>query len=260
VGGVQQSAWADVFAALPGKAFAKGGERKQGFTLAVRLHMRKFFVGAALVAAVSVPAAAQEAGPVTSGHGSVFAGPYVGFMKFGELADLGGETEYSNEDGLFYGAQLGYSFNPNIALLGNLGYSKSKFVIKDPDGTGGATTQDVSGDLGVFFYDANLQLKLPFALGVGSSSIAPFVQGGVGQTKYTADYDDLNGEGTTSTTFNVGLGADFQLARSLGLRLMVKDYITSLDWSEFGDVRFQDNRENNVANNIAFTAGLNFGF
>ena len=222
--------------------------------------MRKFFVGAALVAAVSVPAAAQDSGPVTGGHGSVFAGPYVGFMKFGELADLGGEREYSNEDGLFYGGQLGYSFNPNVAVLGNLGYSKSKFVIKDPTGAGGQATQDVSGDLGVFTYDANLQLKLPFALGAGSASLAPFVQGGVGQTKFTADYDDLNGKGTTTTTFNAGLGADIQVAKSFGLRLMAKDYITSLDWSEFGDVRFQDNREGNVAHNFAFTAGLNFGF
>lgn len=222
--------------------------------------MRKFIVGAALVAAVSVPAAAQDSGPVTSGGGSVFAGPYVGYMKFGELVDLGGEREYSNEDGLFFGGQLGYSFNPNFAVLGNLGYSKSKFVIKDPTGTGGGTTQDVSGDIGTFFYDANVQLKLPFAFGTGSSSIAPFVQGGVGQTKFTPDFDDLNGKGTTTTTFNAGLGADIQVAKSFGLRLMVKDYVTSLDWRDFESTQFQDNVDNNVAHNFALTAGLNFGF
>jgi hypothetical protein len=41
---------------------------------------------------------------------------------------------------------------------------------------------------------------------------------------------------------------------------MVKDYITSSEWSDFANTTFDDNVKNNTANNLAFTAGLNFGF
>jgi hypothetical protein len=221
--------------------------------------MKKFFVGAALVAAVSLPAAAQDSGPVTSGHGSLFAGPYVGYMQFGQFAEFQDGSDLSYENGLFFGGQLGYSFNPNVTVLGNLGYTKTKQSLK-AEGSGTTNDLPVSDDVGAFFYDANLQLRLPFALGVGQASIAPFVQGGAGQVKYTADYDDLASVGTTNTVFNVGLGADVQVSKLVGLRLMVKDYITSSEWSDFANTTFDDNVKNNTANNLAFTAGLNFGF
>jgi opacity protein-like surface antigen len=222
--------------------------------------MRKFLVGAALMAAVAAPLSAQDAGtPVTDGHGSAFVGPYVGYMNFGELFDFGADRDLSFENGLFYGGQLGYSFNPNFSVLGNLGYTKSKLQVKqdnpDPD-----VNSNLSGDLGVFLYDANVQFRLPVALGAGSASFAPFVQGGIGQLKYTADYDDLGSKGNTSTTFNVGLGADVQLTKYAGLRLMAKDYITSLSWDQFENVSFDDNVQNNTAHNLAFTVGLNLGF
>ena len=222
--------------------------------------MRKFLVGAALMAAVAAPLSAQDAGsPVTDGHGSAFVGPYVGYMNFGELFDFGADRDLSFENGLFFGGQLGYSFNPNFSVLGNLGYTKSKLQVKqdnpDPD-----VNQNISGDLGVFLYDANVQFRLPVALGAGSAAFAPFVQGGVGQLKYTADYDDIGSKGNTSTTFNVGLGADVQLTKYAGLRLMAKDYITSLSWDQFENVSFDDNVNNNTAHNLAFTVGLNLGF
>jgi opacity protein-like surface antigen len=222
--------------------------------------MKSLLVGAALMAAVAAPLSAQDAGtPVTDGHGSAFAGPYVGYMKFGELFDFGADRDLTFDDGLFYGAQLGYSFNPNFSVLGNLGYTKSNLEVKqnmpDPD-----VDQSTSGDLGVFLYDANVQFRLPVALGTGSASFAPFVQGGIGQLKYTADYDDLGSKGKTSTTFNVGLGADVQLTKYAGLRLMAKDYITSLSWDQFENVSFDDNVKNNTAHNLAFTVGVNLGF
>jgi hypothetical protein len=227
--------------------------------------MKNILVGstfAVLAAAGVSPLAAQDARvgePVTSGHGSVYVQPYVGYIRFGQLADLGSGRDFSNENGALYGVQAGYSFTPNVALVGNLGYTKSKFQIKD---TGGDASVNSSGDIGLFLYDANLQLKLPFVANRIGSNVAPFVQAGVGQTKYTADSDDLNGKGTTSTTFNVGLGTDIQLRRGLGLRLMAKDYITSLDWRKMSDVpdELQNGKDNNVANNLAFSVGLNLGF
>jgi len=222
--------------------------------------MKNFLVSAALVAAVSVPAGAQQAGePITGGSGSFFAGPYVGYMTFGQYAEFANGADLSYENGPVYGVQAGYSFSPNFTLLGNLGYSKTRQSLK---GENGGTGNDlpISDDVGVFLYDANLQVRLPFAMGMGSASIAPFVQGGVGQVKYTADYDDLASRGTTNTAFNVGLGADVQIARYVGLRLMAKDYITSSSWDDISTTTFDDNVKNNTANNLAFSVGLNFGF
>ena len=225
--------------------------------------MKKFIVSAAIAAALVAPAAAAHAqqplgAPVTSGRGSFYVSPYAGYMVFGELADFGNDIDLSKENSFFYGAQAGYSFSPNISLIGNFGYSKSKAVLKFDN----APAQNLSGDLGVFLYDASLQFRLPFVANTAGSTIAPFAQVGAGAIKVTADTDDFRASGPTNVAFNVGAGLDFQITPVVGLRLMAKDYITSLDWDEFDDVdnEIRANRKNNVANNIALTAGLNIGF
>ncbi|MEJ7809123.1 MAG: outer membrane beta-barrel protein [Gemmatimonadaceae bacterium] len=218
--------------------------------------MKRILVSAALVAAFAAPVVAQNA-PVTTGHGSFYVGPYAGYMVFGDLVESqDGNTKLSNENGGFFGAQAGYSFSPNVSLLGNLGYTKSKFTLEN-DATN--TTSNISGDLGVFLYDASLQFRLPFANRMGDW-IAPLAQVGAGAVKYTFDTDDLASRGTTNIAFNAGLGADFQLGRTVGLRVMAKDYITSLDWNKISSVEFRDRVKGNTAHNIALTAGLNFGF
>src|SRR5215207_4326750 len=99
--------------------------------------MKRFIVSAAVVAALVAPASASaQAGmPVTSGRGSFYLQPHAGYMVFGQLADLGNNADYSNEDGPIYGVQAGYSFSPNISLLGNFAYSRTKAVIKIPNAT-----------------------------------------------------------------------------------------------------------------------------
>ena len=228
--------------------------------------MKKFIVSTAVFAVLAAPAAAQVTTPgdtisgkaVTSGHGSFYLQPYAGYMVFGELADFGNDVDLSNENSPLYGVQAGYSFSPNLSLVGNFGYSKSKSVLKFDS----APDQNLSGDLGVFLYDASLQFRLPFIANALGSTIAPFAQVGAGAIKVTTDSDDLRGSGPTNVAFNAGLGVDFQIRKAIGIRLMAKDYITSLDWKEFDDVdnEIRSGRKNNVANNIAITAGLNFGF
>jgi hypothetical protein len=48
--------------------------------------------------------------------------------------------------------------------------------------------------------------------------------------------------------------------KAIGARIMIKDYITSLAWTDADNVTFTDNVDSNVAHNIALTFGLNFGF
>lgn len=216
--------------------------------------MRKLLVGAALAAFTVAPLQAQQAGDaITSGHGSFYVGPYAGYMNFGQLWSFPDGTEQTHENGPFYGVQAGWSFSPNISLLGNLAYSKSKLQVGND-----AQGFNESDDVGIFLYDANLQFRLPF--GTGGGWIAPFGQVGFGAIKYTFDSDDIQGQGETDLAFNVGLGGDFQFLERVGLRVMVKDYITSLGWDEVGSVDFLDDTEGNVAHNIGISVGLNFGF
>lgn len=219
--------------------------------------MKRFVLIAALAAAVAAPLQAQgDPNVVTSGAGSFFVGPYAGYMVFGNLFEFPSGVEYSNENSGLYGVQAGYSFSPNFSLLGNFGYSKSKFVFENAGGPGNDI--DASGDVGVWLYDASLQFRLPIAR--GNSWIAPFAQVGAGAIKYTFDTNDFQSDGSTDVAFNVGLGGDFQINKSVGFRLMVKDYITSLSWDDLSEVSFDDNIKGNVAHNFGITAGLNFGF
>jgi len=220
--------------------------------------MKRFIVSAAVVAALVAPASASaQAGmPVTSARGSFYLQPYAGYMVFGQLADLGNNADYSNEDGPIYGVQAGYSFSPNISLLGNFAYSRTKAVIKIPN----ATNLNLSGDLGLWLYDADLQFRLPFLTGQGSSTVSPFVQVGAGAVKVSADADDFGASGPTNVAFNFGGGVDWQISRGIGVRLMVKDYLTSLKWDELDDVDNDIRSDSRIANNLAFSAGLNFGF
>ena len=213
--------------------------------------MKRFILGSALMGLVAFNANAQQFPEARSG--SFFIGPYAGYMFFGDLFDFPGPTEQSLEDGGMFGAQAGINLTPNIALLGNLGYTKSNFTLEN-DATD--TDQRISGDLGVFLYDASLQFRMP----MNGSRIQPLAQVGVGAIKYSLDTDDLFGEpGSSDVAFNLGLGADVALARGVALRLMAKDYITSVSWDDIGDVDFDDNVEDNTAHNIGLTLGLRIG-
>lgn len=216
-------------------------------------------------AQVTTPGQDNPGEAVTAGHSSVFAGPYVGYMIFGNLdrvrqgVGTAPDVTLSLENSLFYGGQLGFSFSPNFTILANLGYSKSKFVLKDAGGEG--QDANISENIGVFLYDGNLQFRLPFVANRVGSTIAPFGQIGVGQIKYTIDDNDLDAGSKGSDTdiaFNVGAGIDFQVRKAIGARIMVKDYITSLDFDDAGDTN--ESTKSRTANNIAITFGLNFGF
>jgi opacity protein-like surface antigen len=213
--------------------------------------MRRFVIGAALLGILTVNAGAQEIPEARAG--SFFVGPYAGYMFFGDLWDFNGPTEQSLEDAPMFGAQAGVNLTPSIALLGNIGYAKSAFTLEN-DATN--SSERISGDLGVFFYDAALQFRIP----MNSTRVSPLAQLGVGGVRYTLDTDDITGQPRSSDiAFNVGLGADIGLARGVALRLMAKDYITSTKWNDVEELDFDDDAADNVAHNIGLTIGLRLG-
>ena len=234
--------------------------------------MKGFFVSAALLAAAASAAGAQatsasDSAPgdvVTRGHGSFYVQPYAGYFIGGELTD---GPQLTLEDKPIYGAQLGYSFSPNFTLVGNVGYSPTNFAYETR--SGGVVNQRASGDVDLLLYDAGLQFRLPFVANRVGSTIAPFAQIGAGAIKFSPDRGgELNDfkRGTTNVAFNAGLGVDFQVRKGIGLRVMAKDYITSLAFDDFRSTAnaieqdIEDDAQTKLSNNVALTLGLNFGF
>jgi opacity protein-like surface antigen len=216
---------------------------------------KSLVVAVAAAAALATPAMAQEAPQsAVTGRTSTFSlTPYAGYMMFGNLAEYSDDTNLTNDDSWILGAQAKVRMNSQWALVGNVGYSKTEFRIEDDGGTGA----DVSGEIGYWLADAGLQWQLPFAFRNGS--VAPFVQGGVGAVRYSADANSPDSEGsTTNVQFNAGLGLDIDMG-PIGLQLMAKDYVTSFDWNKVREVEDNTDRSK-IANNIALTAGLRINF
>ncbi|MEO6443672.1 MAG: outer membrane beta-barrel protein [Gemmatimonadaceae bacterium] len=175
--------------------------------------------------------------------------PYVGYLTFGDYVQGPVGTRLTNESAPVYGVQLGLDVTPNVALVGNVGYSNSKVRVGVPI-IGGVNV----GDSKVLLYDAGLQLRLP-ALSALGGGLTPFVEAGAGAIRYDVRTGPLT---TTATNFaaNFGGGADLQLTRSLGLRAQVKDYVGKFDFREAASF----NVDSRVAHNVAFSLGVNLGF
>lgn len=213
--------------------------------------MRKFFVSAALVAAVAAPLQAQDG--VVTGHPSVFSiVPYAGYMVYGDHFKVTG-AEFSNDNSWIVGAQAGLDFSPNFSIVGNFGWSQTRWEFETEDGTDIA-----SGDVGIWLYDANIQLKLPFGTGPGSV-MTPFLQAGIGAIKFSTDDNDFESEGQSNIAFNAGIGLDWQF-RGVGIRLMAKDYISSFSWDDIEDLDEGNAFSAETSHNFALTAGLKIGF
>ena len=212
--------------------------------------MKHVFVGALILGAAAAPLAAQQSSFSTKP--AVFSiAPYVGYMNFGDYFESSNNVEFSNENGALYGAQAQLDLSRYFSLVGNFGYTSSKFTFENYYGTG----QDLNlNDVGVWLFDGGVQLRMPLKP-EATSGISPFVQAGAGAIRYSSENDDITSSSSTNTAFNYGAGIDWQLGK-LGIRLMAKDYVTSLDWSDFGNVELKDTK----AHNWGLTAGFKIGF
>jgi hypothetical protein len=181
--------------------------------------------------------------------------PYAGWMFFGDYFRTRGDVTFSHKDRPIYGAELTLGLARNIALVGNFGYSKTHWTFKNYFAPG--SDLDLS-DVGVWVYDGALRIRFPSVSSSGAAFI-PFIQAGAGAIRYTADADDIR-HGNTNFAFNAALGADFQVNRSIGIRLMAKDYITSLSWKDASSVNLQGNVRSRTAHSIAGVVGVNIGF
>lgn len=194
-------------------------------------------------ATASTPLVAQRAPTVAR------LTPYVGYVHFGNFIEGPIGTRLTNQSAAVYGAQLGIDLTPNVALVGNIGYSDSNVQVGIPI-IGGLNIADSK----VVMYDGGLQLRLPATTALGTG-LVPFVEGGVGAMKYEVRTGPLK---TNSTNFAViwGGGVDVQLSRGLGLRGMVKDHMGKFDFNEATSF----NINSKYAHNWVYGVGLNLGF
>lgn len=205
--------------------------------------IRSFVVAASLVAGGTLGAQAPSSGTI------LHITPYAGYMMFGDYLKGPLGTSLTNAPGLMYGTQLNLSIAPNLSLVGNVGYTSTDIQIGVPI-LGGIS----AGHSQTYLYDAGLEYDFGSSKS-GSIPFVPFIQAGVGGMHYSIDEDFLS---TTATNWagNVGVGADFAVARGVALRLMAKDYI--------GQFNFQDatgfGLTGQTAHNFALTGGLRFDF
>jgi Outer membrane protein beta-barrel domain len=175
--------------------------------------------------------------------------PYAGYMMFGDFLEGPLGASLSNANGPIYGAQLGVHFTDNIALVGNVARASADLEVGVPF-LGGLSV----GESSAWLYDAGLQLSAPLG-GLSSLPITPFLQVGAGAIRHDIENGALK---TNATNFavNAGVGADIELGRAVGLRLMAKDYIGEFDFEEASQLNVEGKR----THNWALSAGLKLGF
>ncbi len=176
--------------------------------------------------------------------------PYAGYLLAGDYLDGPFGTSIGARSGTLLGAQLALNLTPGIAVVGHVARASSDLEIGVPF-LGGL---DV-GSREVWLMDGGLQLSAP-ALSRGGAGIVPFVQIGAGAARHELSGAGILRTNSTNFAFNAGVGADLMLGRSIGLRLLAKDYIGKFDVQEASGL----DAEGKLGHNVALSVGLKLGF
>jgi opacity protein-like surface antigen len=174
--------------------------------------------------------------------------PYVGYANFNHYIDGPLGSSASGSGAALTGAQINLNFNPYVALVGNLAYANTGLVFFVPGG------EPTRGSSGVWLYDGDVQFSAPFR-GMRGQIIKPFVQLGLGAINYTTQ-NDLGSASASSFAFNYGAGVDFPITRSIGIRILAKDYVAR--WYDGGYITPDGYAvaTDQLTNNVAITGGL----
>lgn len=175
--------------------------------------------------------------------------PYVGFLAAGNIAEGPFGVNIGNAAAPVYGLQLGINLTPNIAIVGNVGYSDSDLEAGLPI-IGGWNIADSK----MLMYDGGLQLRFPAVTGYGTG-LVPFVEGGVGAIRHEISAGGLRTQ-STNVAVIAGGGLDLQFTNALGLRLMAKDHMSRFDYGEAIGLPNEGRR----AHNWVVGLGLNLGW
>ncbi|MCU0634392.1 MAG: hypothetical protein MUE41_05930 [Gemmatimonadaceae bacterium] len=206
--------------------------------------VRRSFAVLAVIAATPVASALHAQGRLTA-----HVTPFAGYMAFSRAIDGPLGTSLANRNAMVYGAQLGVPIAGAVSFVGTLGYAPSEVRVGVPI-IGGINV----GNTRVWAYDAGLELG---GAALGNRPIAPFVQLGVGGITTDIRAAVLNTT-ATNVALAAGIGADLNLARGVGARLAVRDWIGRFDSREA--VGIGNNGSSQLSHSVAFTAGLKLSF
>jgi hypothetical protein len=181
--------------------------------------------------------------------------PYFGYAHFGHYINGPLGTSASGSGAALTGAQANLVLSPFISLVGNVAYGNTGLTFYVPSG------EPTRGSSGVWLFDGDLQLTAPFR-GAQGQIIKPFFQAGLGGVDYTTQ-NSIGNANSTSFAFNYGLGLDYPITRTVGLRLMAKDYVAH--WNNptvqragyYGPYYYNSGV---FTHNFAVTSGLSLGF
>jgi hypothetical protein len=207
----------------------------------------------AALALVAAPLAAQRAPartPAPATHATVFdVTPYAGYMRFGHYLDGPLGTNLRSANAPVVGAQLGLAMGPNFGLVGNLAYGSADLQVGVPllGGVDVGTSRHL-------IYDAGVEYRVPMQ--GAAQTVTPFVQAGAGAITTKLE-NALMKTSATNVTFNAGAGLDLSLGRTLGARVMVKDYVGRFDAS--GKTGVSATR-GDISHNVAGSLGLRLSF
>lgn len=176
--------------------------------------------------------------------GGISIVPYAGALRMGALVDGPFGTDLRPAIAPMGGAQLTLPLTRELSVVGNVGYGRSDLRVGLPV-LGGF---DV-GTSSAWVYDGGLQLALP------TGRTVPFVQAGVGAITERIASGPV-ALSRTNLAFNAGAGIDVPISGTSAIRLMARDYVGRFDAGNVGDLALRSG----VRHNLAFTAGLKFGF
>jgi hypothetical protein len=173
-------------------------------------------------------------------------------MAYGDFlrGPAGRGTFLSTENSALFGAQVALAVVPNVAIYGNAAYGQTNLQLGVP-----LVGRVNAGNTSVWLFDGGLQFTLPRGR-YDRGAVRPFVQVGAGAMRYDMNAADLLHPNSTNFAWNAGVGIDARLARVVGLRLMVKDYIGRFNFQDATGVDI----DGPMTHNAAFTAGLRIGF
>lgn len=211
--------------------------------------LNRLLAGAAgTLALVAAPLAAQGVGARPAAP-TVEIVPYAGYMLSGSLLDGPLGTSIQSAGGPLYGAQLGIPITSNVALVGNVAFSRSDLQVGLPILGGYSVGQSQR-----VLYDGGLQISAPVRTPSGKS-LVPFVQAGVGAMRTDVTVASVSTHGT-SFAANAGAGVDVALGPNFGLRLLARDYFSKFDSQQAVAL----NLDTKTQQNWALTGGLKIGF
>ena len=175
--------------------------------------------------------------------------PSAGYLVFGSYFSGPADLEFSNENGLGYGAELEVPLGRRFSLIGAALHGTSDWSFRGVPllgtvGVGGAS---------LWLYDAGARVRFPLGT---TGRVSPFVQASIGAIRYAVD-NALLSDHATNVAFSGGVGVLAQLEGRLSLQGMVKDYLASFKSVDQGAALGVEGRR---AHTVAFLVGLGIGF